>query len=47
MPDVALFIAGSLIMLVVVAGCLKLGRAEEAEARRRQRERQLEHESAR
>ena len=39
MPDMALFATGSLIMLVVVAGCLKLGRAEEAEARRRERER--------
>lgn len=35
MPDLALFVTGSLIMLVVAAGCLKLGRAEEAEARRR------------
>lgn len=42
MPELALFVTGSLIMLVVVAGCLKLGRAEEAEARRRERE-QLEH----
>jgi hypothetical protein len=35
MPDLALFVTGTLIMLVVAAGCLKLGRAEEAEARRR------------
>ena len=41
MPDLALFVTGSLIMLIVVSGCLKLGRAEEAESRRRERERQL------
>lgn len=35
MPELALFVTGSLIMLVVVAGCLKLGRAEEEEARKR------------
>lgn len=35
MPEVALFANGTMIMLIVVAGCLKLGRAEEAEARRR------------
>jgi hypothetical protein len=46
MPDLALFVTGALITLVVVAGCLKLGRAEEEEARRRQRE-QLEHQSSR
>ncbi len=39
MPDLALFVTGSLVMLVVVAGCLKLGRAEEAEARRRESQR--------
>jgi len=47
MPDLALFATGTLIMLVVVAGCLTLGRAEEAEARRRERERQLEQPSSR
>lgn len=35
MPEVALFATGTMIMLMVFAGCLKLGRAEEAEARRR------------
>jgi hypothetical protein len=42
MPDLALFVAGSLITLVVAAGCFKLGLAEEAESRRRERERQLQ-----
>ncbi|HYQ30157.1 MAG TPA: hypothetical protein VER04_23165 [Polyangiaceae bacterium] len=41
MPDLVLFVAGSLITLTVIAGCLKLGRAEEAEALRRERDRQL------
>jgi hypothetical protein len=42
MPDVALFVAGTLITLIVTAGCLKLGRAEEAESRRRESQRQRE-----
>ncbi len=35
MPDVALFVTGLMITLVVVVGCLKLGKAEEREARLR------------
>lgn len=42
MPEIALFVTGSLVMVVVAAGCLKLGRAEEAEGRRRESQRQLE-----
>lgn len=41
MPELVLFVTGFLIMLVVVAGCLKLGRAEQAEAQRRASQRQL------
>jgi hypothetical protein len=35
MPEVALFTTGLLITLVVVAGCIKLGREEEREAKLR------------
>lgn len=35
MPELALFVTGTLITLVVVVGCFKLGQAEEREARLR------------
>jgi hypothetical protein len=37
--DIALFVTGFLIALIVVAGCIKLGREEEREALLRQRAR--------
>lgn len=39
MSDIALFTTGFLITMVVVAGCIKLGREEEREALLRQRAR--------
>jgi|GEM_PF-4290384 len=33
MPELALFVTGSLITIVVIAGCLKLGSAEAQAAR--------------
>jgi hypothetical protein len=38
-PDIALFATGFLITMMVVAGCMKLGREEEREALLRQRAR--------
>lgn len=47
MPDFALFVTGALVTLVVAAGCFKLGRAEEEEARKRENQRQLARISSR
>jgi hypothetical protein len=32
-PELALFVTGTLVTLVVVVGCFKLGQAEQQEAR--------------